>query len=123
MVDETQEELKDRQRLINCIPDFEILKLNTATTKCRPVYAYSSTNENGILLNQQFFKGPKTQNSIKGLLFNSRVNPIILTGDISRFFYAIHYLQEVEPEGKTIENCSWSMQICMDKSNERTSSC
>ena len=68
------------------------------------MYDNSSVNEDGISLNQQLLKGPKTQNSIKGLLFNARLSPIVLTGDISRFFYAIHYLQEVEHEGKIIKN-------------------
>ena len=29
--------------------------------------------------------------------------PIVLNGDIQRFFYAIHYLERVEHEGNVIE--------------------
>ena len=70
MINERQEELKYPHRFINYIPHFGILRLDKATTKCRPVFENSSTNEDGISLNQQLLKGPKTQTSIKGLLLH-----------------------------------------------------
>ena len=101
---ENQFQMADPNRQINYIPHFGVFRLDKATTKCRPVFDNSSTNEDGISLNQQLLKGPKTQNSIKGMLMHTRLNPIVLNGDIQRFFYAIHYLEKVEHEGNVIEN-------------------
>ena len=104
LVHENQFQMADPNRQINYILHFGVFRLDKATTKCRPVFDNSSTNEDGISLNQQLLKGPKTLNSIKGMLMHTRMNPIVLNGDIQRFFYAIHYLEKVEHEGNVIEN-------------------
>ena len=56
---ENQFQMADPNRQINYIPHFGVFRLDKATTKCRPVFDNSSTNEDGISLNQQLLKGPK----------------------------------------------------------------
>ena len=63
-VKESALEIPDPIRYLNYTPHLAVIKLDKSTTKCRPVFDASARNADGISLNTNLLKGPKTQLSL-----------------------------------------------------------
>ncbi|XP_044591458.1 uncharacterized protein LOC123269687 [Cotesia glomerata] len=71
------------------LPHHGVLKLDSTTTKLRPVFNGSCATSTGISLNDILHAGPKTQIDIFDVMLRIRCNRILFTTDITKMFRRI----------------------------------
>ena len=66
-----------------------MIKEDRVTTKIRPVFDGSASDENAESLNDYLFTGPNLQTQLNEILMRFRLNPIALTADVKKMFLMI----------------------------------
>ena len=84
-------------------PHHPVIKENSLTTKCRPVFDASAHEENSEGLNSYLFKGPPLQPQLNSILIRFRLNPIAITADVRKMFLMI----KIHPDDRDLLRFVW----------------
>ncbi|XP_042892829.1 uncharacterized protein LOC122266927 [Penaeus japonicus] len=76
------------------MPHHPVIKLNSSSTKIRPVFDASASCFNGVSLNDCLHSGPSLNPDLVEVLVRFRRWPIAITADIKKAFLQINVLQE-----------------------------
>ena len=79
----------DKTKLIRYLPHHPVVKQNRSTTKVRPVFDASASDNSGLSLNDMLLPGPNLLPELFGILIRFRRFPITLTADIEKAFLQI----------------------------------
>ena len=83
-----------KERKVFYLPHRPVIREESITTKIRPVFDGSATDQNGLSINDALYTGPKLQNDIVDILIRFRTHQVALTADISKAFLQIQLSEE-----------------------------
>ena len=89
----------------NCfyLPHHPVIKEDSSTTKIRPVFDASASDENSKCLNDYLYTGPKLQPQLNAVLIRFRLNLIALTADVKKMFLMI----KIHPKYRNLLRFFW----------------
>ena len=85
------------------LPHHPIIKEDRSTTKVRPVFDASASENNSRSLNSHLFKGPTLQPQLPAIMMRFRLNPIAFTGDVEKMFLMI----KIHPKHRDLLRVIW----------------
>lgn len=85
------------------LPHHGVLKVNSSTTKLRPVLDGSAPTSNGVSLNDVLLSGPRLHADLSVILINFRAHPVVVSCDIKQMFLQI----DVRPEDRKYQLIVW----------------
>lgn len=89
------------------LPHHPVIKEDRSTTKIRPVFDGSASDENTESLNDYLYTGPNLQTPLNEILMRFRLNPIAFTADVKKMFLMI----KLHPDNRDLLRFFWEDQV------------
>jgi hypothetical protein len=85
------------------MPQHEVLKQTSFTTKLRVVFNGSEKSSNGVSLNDILITGPKVQDNLADIVQRFRLHRIVMSADVGKMYQQI----SVHPHDRCLQKILW----------------